>query len=41
MLSIFRRIVELSPIHLLLLLALIVIISIVNVAGYGREHKEG
>jgi branched-subunit amino acid permease len=33
-LSIFRRILELSPIHLLLLLALILIISIVNVAGY-------
>ena len=33
--------VELSPIHLLLLLALVVVISIVNVAGYGRDHKEG
>jgi len=36
MLSIFRRIVELSPIHFLLLLAVILIISIVNVAGYER-----
>jgi hypothetical protein len=32
--------VELSPIHLLLLLAVILIISIVNVAGYVRDDKE-
>jgi hypothetical protein len=42
MLFIFRpMMVELSPIHLLLLLALIVVISIANVAGYVRDHKEG
>jgi hypothetical protein len=41
MLSFFRRItVELSPIHLLLLLAVIVVISIVNVAGYVQDDKE-
>jgi hypothetical protein len=40
MLSIFRRMmVGLSPIDLLLLLALIVVISIVNVAGYGRDKE--
>ena len=39
MLSIFRRMVELSPIHLLLLLAVILVISIVNVAGYVREKE--
>jgi hypothetical protein len=32
--------VELSPIHLLLLLALVVIISIVNVAGYVRYEGD-
>jgi hypothetical protein len=31
--------VELSPVHLLLLLAVIVVISIVNVAGYVREKE--
>jgi len=41
MLSIFRRMVELSPIHLLLLLAVILVISIVNVAGYVWDHKKG
>ena len=42
MLSVFRRMIaELSPIHLLLLLAVVVVISIVNVAGYVRDHKEG
>jgi hypothetical protein len=39
MLSIFNRMVELSPIHFLLLLAVILIISVVNVAGYGREKE--
>ena len=39
-LSIFRLLtVELSPIHLLLLLAVILVISIVNVAGYVREKE--
>jgi hypothetical protein len=41
MLSISRPLtVELSPIHLLLLLAVIVVISIVNVAGYVQDDKE-
>jgi hypothetical protein len=31
---------ELSPIHLLLLLALVVVISIVNVAGYVRYEGD-
>jgi hypothetical protein len=40
MLSIFRRImVELSPIYLLLLMAVIVVISMVKVAGYAREKE--
>jgi len=41
MLSIFRRMmVGLSPIDLPLLLAVILVISVVNVAGYVRDHKE-
>jgi hypothetical protein len=41
MLSIFRRMmVELSPIHFLLLLAVIVVICILNVAGYVQDDKE-
>jgi hypothetical protein len=41
MLSISRLLtLELSPIHLLLLLAVIVIICILNVAGYVQDDKE-
>jgi hypothetical protein len=41
MLSIFRGLtLELSPIHFLLLLAVIVVICILNVAGYVQDDKE-
>jgi hypothetical protein len=30
----------LSPVHWLMFLALVVVISIVNVAGYVRDYKE-
>lgn len=32
---------ELSPVHWLMFLALVVVISIVNVAGYIPDYKEG
>lgn len=32
---------ELPPIHLLMLLAIIVVISVVNVSGYIRGHEDG
>ena len=31
----------LSPVHCLMFLALVIVISIVNVAGYVPDHQEG
>jgi hypothetical protein len=37
----FRQTIDgLSPVHLLMFLALVVVISIANVAGYVRDHNE-